>query len=200
MSENALRLRAPAGPILTALRRRGRIESINVSQCSASDGDLVFGLYDNGQGGGGGGGDTLITGPLTSASGYTSRSQTRITRTRPTSVIPSTSSCSRTRRAPPSPRSWEGRTSVFAHARDGRTGRIAASGASRSFTVRRKGPARSRSSAARRASPRAPSLRRPPKRRYGPEADTPPIAEHPRRLSPAGMVGGEGIEPPTSCV
>jgi S-layer homology domain len=45
------------------------IESIAVSHCSANDGDLVFGLYDNGQGGSGGGGGTLIAGPLTTASG-----------------------------------------------------------------------------------------------------------------------------------
>jgi len=53
-------VRLPAG---------AHIEFITTSQCSANDGDLVFGLYDNGQGGSGGGGGTLIAGPLTSASG-----------------------------------------------------------------------------------------------------------------------------------
>jgi hypothetical protein len=46
-----------------------QIDSIWVSDCSANDGDLVLGLYDNGQGGSGGGGGTLIAGPLLGISG-----------------------------------------------------------------------------------------------------------------------------------
>jgi hypothetical protein len=53
-------VRLPAGAL---------ISDIFVSHCSANDGDLVFGLYDNGAGGQGGGGGTLIAGPLLSASG-----------------------------------------------------------------------------------------------------------------------------------
>ena len=53
-------VRLPAG---------AHIQSIAISHCSAADGDLVFALYDNGQGGSGGGGGTLIAGPLPSASG-----------------------------------------------------------------------------------------------------------------------------------
>jgi hypothetical protein len=38
------------------------IESLSLSHCSANDGDIVFALYDNGEGGSGGGGGTIIAG------------------------------------------------------------------------------------------------------------------------------------------
>jgi hypothetical protein len=60
---------AEAVPYMAApvrLPSGAHIVSIRASQCSAADGDLVFSLFDNGQGGGGG---TLIAGPLLSGSG-----------------------------------------------------------------------------------------------------------------------------------
>jgi hypothetical protein len=57
-------VRLPAGAL---------IDSIAVSHCSANDGDLIFGLYDNGQGGSGGGGGTLIQGPLVTSAGCGTR-------------------------------------------------------------------------------------------------------------------------------
>jgi len=53
-------VRLPAG---------AEVYSIGVSYCSANDGDLVLGLYDNGAGGQGGGGGTLIAGPLVTSAG-----------------------------------------------------------------------------------------------------------------------------------
>jgi hypothetical protein len=53
-------VRLPSGALLS---------DIFVSHCSANDGDLVLGLYDNGQGGQGGGGGTLIAGPLLTTHG-----------------------------------------------------------------------------------------------------------------------------------
>ena len=46
-----------------------QLDSIFVSHCSQNDGDLVLGLYDNGEGGAGGGGGTLIAGPLVTLAG-----------------------------------------------------------------------------------------------------------------------------------
>jgi hypothetical protein len=45
------------------------IEAIQISHCSANDGDLVLALHDNGVGGSGGGGGTIIAGPMVMGAG-----------------------------------------------------------------------------------------------------------------------------------
>jgi hypothetical protein len=63
---------APAAPYMAApvrLPSGAVVESINLSNCVANEGDFVVGLYDNGEGGSGGGGGTLIAGPMVSAAG-----------------------------------------------------------------------------------------------------------------------------------
>jgi hypothetical protein len=45
------------------------IEGFSISHCSASEGDIVAALYDNGVGGSGGGGGTIIAGPVVTFQG-----------------------------------------------------------------------------------------------------------------------------------
>jgi len=63
---------APAVPYMAApvrLPSGALIDEIRLSNCVGNDGDLVVGLYDNGEGGEGSAGGTLIAGPMVTASG-----------------------------------------------------------------------------------------------------------------------------------
>src|SRR5262245_57356163 len=63
---------APSIPYMAApvrLPAGTHILSVNISQCSAAEGDLVYALYDNLWGGTGGGGGTLVAGPYLSGEG-----------------------------------------------------------------------------------------------------------------------------------
>jgi S-layer homology domain len=66
---------APGVPYMAApvsLPPGAKVGALGLSQCSASDGDLVIALYDNGIGGAGGGGGTIVAGPMVSHAGCNS--------------------------------------------------------------------------------------------------------------------------------